>query len=443
MLKVFVSHRHEDFEQVRQFCTALIERTGTKVTYFISEKIRAGKDWRETILKNLDEADWFFLIFKDPSRDYDWCLYEASRFEANKDARPESKKRLICIHPKGMPRPPPIAPYHSTEATEEGLSALAKELLQIANPQLLEFDDRAHKKLGKELYDAILGKPEIYYEPYGFTLLIPQSLFQQDDQIPTDAVLTGDVTMFRELFGLLGIEHTWRDIDTAMQGSDRRWIRELTNAVIRSKDRKNFVPIQAPLIAVNGHTAYRPVITEVNRTAKNELQAHILFFEDISNQFFGVDDAIVTLFAGIQMAIRFRHELIDPFYGKVQKIEDREKPKRTREMIRTPLFNILTEAHTQGLRDDDRLVKAFEKKEDLESISAFYENWEQISRDLFAAVGMSIEEEVWTKFSDDPIGEENIKIIDGALAKVRTMNSEFLRLSSRRLAELLTSSYGE
>ncbi len=173
MLNIFVSHRHEDYPAAATLRDQLQERSGAGTTYFLSEEIRAGARWREELLEALNNSDWFILLFTDPSRDWDWCLFEAGLFQARIDepGPHQKQKRLICLHHPRVLRPDPLGDYQSVAADKNDTAKLLHEFLQLVNPQWLERNPDKPDEIAETICHAITGKPDNYF--YSHTLNYP------------------------------------------------------------------------------------------------------------------------------------------------------------------------------------------------------------------------------------------------------------------------------
>ena len=85
MANVFISHKYEDSDAAAEIHNQL-QLYSPNSHIFSSTRMRQGRDYREDLIEALKKADWFILIYKNPSLKHDWCLYEAGQFEAiNRD----------------------------------------------------------------------------------------------------------------------------------------------------------------------------------------------------------------------------------------------------------------------------------------------------------------------------------------------------------------------
>ena len=115
VVKIFVSHRHED-EKVARTLKRRLEILGAdRLKLLLSEDITPGADWFKWIQKNLDRANLLLVLYTAPDKNWDWCLYETGRFEAREEAKIEAEikakaddRSIVVLHCNGTPPPLPL-----------------------------------------------------------------------------------------------------------------------------------------------------------------------------------------------------------------------------------------------------------------------------------------------------------------------------------------------
>ena len=81
VFKVFISHKHEDHALAIAVKEALEGLQPGRVDCFVSGvDITAGMDWRREIRSALGQSHLLVLLFTAPSKNWDWCLYEAGLY---------------------------------------------------------------------------------------------------------------------------------------------------------------------------------------------------------------------------------------------------------------------------------------------------------------------------------------------------------------------------
>ena len=265
-LNLFISHRHEDYKIAKKFRDEFERISGPACNYFLAEEIRKGDAWRGRIVDTLDKADWFILLFTDPSQNWGWCMFEAGQFEASILKRPgrgRKERRLICIHSPQAPRPDPLEPFQGVFASPDDFVSLVREFSEIVNPAIFKTKPDLLYEIAGNVCEQI-KKPEVLFQSNSLTLTVLSNQNPTKNKIPPTAIIRGDRVTFRELFALLGGQFKWEKVETAARKKlDTRWLPELTRAVHAANTRKNFSAIQATISNADSTRYYRPVIRKV------------------------------------------------------------------------------------------------------------------------------------------------------------------------------------
>ena len=105
MFRVFISHKHEDHALAVEVKTAVESLNPKLIECFVSGvDIPAGVDWRREIRSVLAESHALVLLFTEPSKNWDWCLFETglyTRFDRNE------ARAVVCLFSAGGPHPAP------------------------------------------------------------------------------------------------------------------------------------------------------------------------------------------------------------------------------------------------------------------------------------------------------------------------------------------------
>lgn len=133
-IKIFLSHRHEDADTVLLLKNKLEELSANKLSCFQTSApgvVRAGEDWRNRVKQELKEADALFLIFTNPSKTWDWSLYEVGLFS---DLSEGEERMIICIcAAEGGEPPSPLAYRQFVQANPKGIGEFLTELFTSEN----------------------------------------------------------------------------------------------------------------------------------------------------------------------------------------------------------------------------------------------------------------------------------------------------------------------
>ena len=107
--RIFISHKHENAVLASTVKTQLEElgkQADWPIDCFVSgEDIDVATNWDRKIKRELARSHLLVLLFTDPARDWDWCLYETglyARFDA------EDVLCIACLYPGDKQPPGPL-----------------------------------------------------------------------------------------------------------------------------------------------------------------------------------------------------------------------------------------------------------------------------------------------------------------------------------------------
>ena len=283
VFKVFISHKHEDHALAIAVKEALEGLQPGRVDCFVSGvDITAGMDWRREIRSALGQSHLLVLLFTAPSKNWDWCLYEAglyTRFD-----RPVAQS-VICLYNAADASPSPLADLQGVPAETEPVRAflelLCRRTLDVS-------DDWRHGALAPDVTldqldtsaNAIAtvferaGSTSTYYPCHRLVL----SFTESDDVsagIPESARVvegpTNTTSFTMSLFNLASGTgtRTWGDLVRAVDGQEAPWRQELDGNFLRALDERLFAPSQASLAAPDrargDERCYFPILYSIVR----------------------------------------------------------------------------------------------------------------------------------------------------------------------------------
>src|SRR5262245_57730681 len=181
---IFISHRAEYGDLVRQLKNVIQETSGGKIQVLISEDIPRGEEWRVVLEKHLANSESLFLIYGAPYEDWSWCFYEAGYFAALAQSKGERRSIYCLVRPNVAP-PEPLSHLQLVIDKEQ----LIQDLLEIYSRNRVNFDavdvrsgiDTISAKLFGEV-SHFVNFPRVYFTA-------SDSALSAKKEIPVDAVL--------------------------------------------------------------------------------------------------------------------------------------------------------------------------------------------------------------------------------------------------------------
>ena len=110
--RVFISHKISGHgKAVKEIKSELEFHSKEKLEIFVSPALSPGTVWNPKVLKEIEKADLFVMLYLVEGIEMNWCLYEAGYFE-----RQETNRKMICVTNPGSNLPGPLATRQRIEA---------------------------------------------------------------------------------------------------------------------------------------------------------------------------------------------------------------------------------------------------------------------------------------------------------------------------------------
>jgi hypothetical protein len=428
-VNIFISHKHEDEEialRIRKILKGFDDDDNPMIEFHLSEEIPGGEPWYEWITSKLKSSNLLILLFTDPTRNWDWCLYEAGLFDPLDD---KIHRRTICLHSSAIDPPEPLKHIQAFSASTKDIE---KFLIQLFHDKTLtglekpiaswiSKAEEKRKKAAEEISKLIDHQPfeSIRYINNMFIhVKDPETI--QSNRIPPDAKVEAGVKTL-ELFGLSKGQWDWKDLEEkARLGEDKRWLDELAKAMKSASKGELPEPMQALFHPLRGTVMYRPILYRVDKLADGSIKFKILFCEDVSWQ---VQDAPAkqrSLLTSLVMATRFRYEVIKKNLDHDGKLMMRKPEDEICQEIRQVILSIEAEAASRGLLNKQNLVENFGSVENQQAVSKILDEWNGMRGQLF-----------------EDLKEIKCDSMELHLNKLGEMNDQFLLLAVQRFHQLL------
>lgn len=291
--RIFISHKHDDHDNAAGLAQVL-EGLDEQIKCFVSgTNLVAGSDWNAEIRSQLLETDMLLLLFTEPSKNWDWCLYEAGLFTSLGD-----EHSVVCLYQAGGDSPRPLKALQGVPVEQEPvqrfLGQLCTETWRVARKwrfgalRPTVTTDRLSEVTQRVL--ALFPKPRTASAPVAHLTHYPchrvvLDLRGQPDAfnaIPDGArVLEGEgatSTFTMSLFNLTrGLRsRTWKDLVTATGNPGGQWLADLNTRYAAAMQEQLFSPaLITPMPLIDAYTgqrrrSYRPVLYEIQRAPSGD-----------------------------------------------------------------------------------------------------------------------------------------------------------------------------
>jgi hypothetical protein len=441
--RVFISHKVSGHGEAAEAIKHELENYGPeKLKIFASPALSPGVKWQPEVLKEIETADLFILLYLVEGIDMDWCLYEAGYFE--REAQKTGRK-LICVNNPGRSLPGPLETRQRLEATERGaeelLKAIYKDQEKPVRPDLF---DREHMKLLDQLIQFILTtlKP-VKQEPLCPRLFVtlsgPESLEQlKHGAIPEEARLSGEAEALKQL-GLApedGITvANFRERSESKYALDL-YIPQMANCLRRIIEKYPDLWVIPPVRLVTGSQPKVLVPASVYKGLSNSYRFEFLIYQPEPDYDPDAESPFSLLCNFFFLASTFRKRIIEDWLEAFMNLQslgplaNAEDVRRKLQKLKLVFGAILLEAQNRNVDCPRRIEKCFPRKEDQEKLNKI----------LDPQKGLYITQ---AKQLSAGIDASDFDSIIAALRQLRNINKTLLVMSAVRLQELATDKEGD
>ncbi|MHC4752380.1 MAG: toll/interleukin-1 receptor domain-containing protein [Planctomycetota bacterium] len=428
-VNIFISHKKEDEGtalRVRDVLKGFDDDKNPMIEFHLSEEIPGGDNWYKWITDQLKVSNILILLFTDPTRDWDWCLYEAGLFDLMDG---DHHRRTICLHSSETDPPDPLKHIQAFSARQKDIERFLNQLfvetvLTGLDRPIASWITKAPEKLESAVEDIskLINRKPITSEWHTKYLVIhvkdPGTI--QPGHIPPDAKVEASKETL-ELFNRPQGNWEWKDLEkNARQREDLRWLNELAVAIESVSDDRLPEPIQALFHPLRGSIIYRPTLYRVDKLADGSIKFKILFCEDVSWQVQETPAKLRSLLTSLVMTTRFRYEVIKKFLNQDGKLMMRGPQDEVCQEISQLILSIESEASSRGLLDRLSLVEIFKSVEDQQAVNNMLDEWYNIRNQLFK-----------------DLKEIKCDLAEQHLKKLADMHYKFLLMAIQRFQELL------
>lgn len=426
--RIFISHKKED-SVIAKTLRDILKKFDSEnmLEFYLSEEIPGGEEWYEWIRKNIRASNLLILIYTDPTRNWDWCLFEAGLFD---DLDGICHRRITCLHSSKTAPPGPLAKFQSFAATHERIKEfvtqflIGSEMLNLNRPVakwLESFPDQLKNTINDIclLIDREAHRTR-HYCKYLFIEVDEPEQSITSDAIPSTARVRSDnrsLDIFKKDYrdGL-----TWGEVEAkAAQIEDQRWMSELANAMKQVADGDIPDPIHAVFPSLLGDKTYRPILYRADRMVGGSIEYKILFHEDVTWRLKGVPNRIGTLLTLLVMATRFKYEVIDFFLNAYKKSNGERLDDGVFVGAYQSILNITSESKSRGNIDREALIYLFRDQEKTE-VRNMLDQWTGMRDDLMQG-----------------LQQRDADTVKAYLENLAKANHAFINFGTKRYLEIL------
>jgi hypothetical protein len=126
-IQVFVTHKSEDIQRVKQFIQILqLYDAEERLIFFVVEEMPGGRDWRQFIHRSIVEANVLFFLMISPTNKWEWCIYEAGLFAGSRFQESTSNV-IIFFDPSKHTLPSPLEHLQAFKANQDDIERFLRQ----------------------------------------------------------------------------------------------------------------------------------------------------------------------------------------------------------------------------------------------------------------------------------------------------------------------------
>jgi len=412
--RVFISHKDEDKDAALAVRDELRQFSGDLEFFISGESIPEGEDWKAKLRRELKDSGLLLLLFTEPTRKWDWCLYEVGLFTSLDE---EENEPVVCMYnPDGEP-PAPLVTTQGVPATVPEVSQFIRRLITTTEitgrerPLNANVTEDQITKAADAICDHFLGNIQNYYACHRVQLELPMDAGERKG-IPTESkiISASDTTM--RVFGRVPGTVTWGELVQSHIEGDAAWIKEIDRVFQAACSGQVSPPTTQTFYADDGVRIFRPELYRLDTKGRTPVQAVIMLTQEVTPAKVGG-----PVFNRLRIAERYKTEVYD-------RIEAAAEPPTDGEIadLMESFDLIRDEARTLNVFEDETLRTSFPDLTMQDELRRIGEEWETNDKELRAA---------------KDAGDNNRFRV--ALQQLDAVNDRYRAIVAKRYAELLTA----
>jgi hypothetical protein len=327
--KVFISHKAKDKTAAEKIRREISLLGSGNLELFVSERIRPGTMWAPQIWDNLKKADWLFLLYTDPSEEWDWCLFEAGFFAG---FATEKEGRLVCLHTTDVPPPMPLQGWQSVSITEEDkMENFLKDLYTGINQELINSPDKL-RGLADRIAEAfsleVRRKLDSIWDTEYVTLSMDKAQLEELDQtgrVPGGAVcgLKNDESL--DIFGHGTEECTMETLEGGLNTNYKEmWLMSLGDTLRAANQKKRPIPRIPSLYASALKKDFHVVLHCVDSYSDGSKEFYLLFVEKMPENQDAQGRQLRFIGDMLKLGRKFRWQILTKFHRELCVLKRRQ-----------------------------------------------------------------------------------------------------------------------
>ena len=416
--RIFISHKTEDKEIAIAVKTALSQFDGDLRFFISGESISAGDDWKSVLRDELRQSDLLLLLFTEPTRKWDWCLYEVGLFSTLEEQKDEP---IVCMYNPEHGPPGPLKTIQGVPVSVGDVSRFIEKLVKTTDitrreePFNVNVTDESIERAAKRICDHFVGDIQPYYACYRLYLDIPGLADDWDENcvgIPPESIVEGSEASMR-VFGRLAGRTTWATLVQPHVDAKASWLAELD---------KVFCDACAGLVSArttrtfrghDGGRIFRPELYRIDKQGDRPVAAVVMLTEEFAPALVGG-----PVFNRLRITERYKKEVFEYLRNAADPLSDTDIAALVEG------FDLISdEAEALNVFEDKSLSASLPSDTSRAELTALVAEWNSNTADLHAA-----------QTAHDP------KLVRVALEDLEALNDQYRATVARSYASLLNPS---
>lgn len=415
--RIFISHKEEDQEIAVAVKTALSQFSGDLEFFISGESIAAGEDWKAVLRQELRDSDLLLLLFTEPTRKWDWCLYEAGLFTKLDQEKDEP---VVCMYSPEHGPPSPLMTIQGVPASVADVSNFIEKLFTTTDITRREKPLNANvgkdsiERAAQAICDHFVGNIQPYYACHRLYLELPGDIGECETEcegIPPESRVEGSEATMR-VFGRLPGRTTWAELVQEHTDAKERWLAELDHVFCDACEGRISATTTQTFRAHDGARIFRPELYRLDKQGTRPVAAVVMLTEEIAPAKVGG-----PVFNRLRIAERYKMEVFDRLKGVPEPLPDAHVAE-----VMESFDLIRDEARALDVFEDDTLRRSFPDETAQSELTKLVTQWEASSDELHAAQEA-----------------QDLSQMSVVLQRLETLNDEYRATVARRYSELLSS----